>query len=260
MLELPTELPRVDVAVFGGSGFYTVVDDLTPVEVDTPYGPPSAPLMVGSVDGRRVAFLPRHGIDHTIPAHRVNYRANVWAVAALGARALIAPFACGSLRADLTRGDLVIVDQLVDRTHSRESTFFDGPHTFHVPLADPYHPGLGRQLSNAARDLGLRVHDSGTVVVIPGPRFSTRAESKWHAAMGWDLVNMTQAPEATLAAEAGLAYVGIGLVTDYDAGLEDDPSVPPVTQEEVFGFVKANADNIRLLLQRAIPALDLPER
>lgn len=258
MLNVPTLQPRVDVAVFGGSGFYTLADDLRPVDIDTPYGPTSAPAMVGTIGGRTVAFLARHGLEHTVPAHRVNYRANVWAMAALGARALIAPFACGSLRSDLPPGDLVVVDQLVDRTHSRIGTFFDGPETFHVPLADPYDSALGTQLADHARALGLAVHEGGTVVVIPGPRFSTRAESRWHAAMGWDLVNMTQAPEAALAAEAGLAFVGIGLVTDYDAGLEDDPSIPPVTQDEVFGFLAANADNMRRLLHTAIPALDLP--
>lgn len=248
----------VDLAVFGGSGFYSFLDDVEEVSVDTPYGAPSSPAMVGTIGDRRVAFVARHGAGHSIPAHRVNYRANVWAMAALGARAIIAPFACGSLRAELDRGDLVVVDQLVDRTHSREGTFFDGPETFHVGLAEPYHRGLGEHLLLHARALGLTVHDGGTVVVIPGPRFSTRAESLFHARMGWDLVNMTQAPEAALAAEAGIAYVGIGLVTDFDAGLEDDPDVAPVTQEEVFGFLDANADNMRRLLMTAIPTLDLP--
>lgn len=243
--------------MFGGSGFYSFVDHLRPVEIDTPYGAPSEPPMIGDIDGRTVAFIPRHGNDHRIPAHRVNYRANIWAMAALGARALISPFACGSLRAELDRGDLVVVDQLVDRTHSREGTFFDGPMTFHVPLADPYDPSLRAQLLAAARRLGLTVHDGGTVVVIPGPRFSTRAESAWHAAMGWDLVNMTQAPEAALAAEAGIPYVGIGLVTDFDAGLASDPTIPAVTQEEVFGFLNSNAEAMRELLATAIPRLTL---
>jgi len=259
VLDLPALQPRIDIAVFGGSGFYTFADHLEPIDIETPYGPPSAPAMVGEIGGRSVAFLARHGEGHSVPAHRVNYRANVWAMAALGARALIAPFACGSLRADLERGDLVVVDQLVDRTHSRNGTFFDGPETFHVPLADPYHAELSREIAVHARDLGLTVHEGGTVVVIPGPRFSTRAESRWHARMGWDLVNMTQAPEAALAAEAGLAFVGIGLVTDYDAGVEDDPSVAPVTQDEVFGFLAANADNMRRLLHTAIPQLTLPD-
>lgn len=257
-LDLVALEPRIDVGVFGGSGFYSFLDDLAPVDVETPYGPPSTPPMVGEVGGRRVAFIARHGEGHTIPAHRIDYRANMWAMAALGARVVISPFACGALRADLARGDLVVVDQLVDRTTGRAGTFFDGPGTFHLPFADPYHAGLGAQLADCARTLGLTVHEGGTVVVIGGPRFSTRAESRWHAAMGWDLVNMTQAPEAALAAEAGIAFVGIGLVTDHDAGLEGDPSVDPVTQDEVFAVVESNAANIRRLLATAIPRLDLP--
>lgn len=257
MLTVPRHAIRADVGVFGGSGFYSLLDHLRPVQVDTPYGPPSESPVVGDIENRSVAFIPRHGGTHHTPAHRVNYRANIWAMAALGARAIIAPFACGSLRAELARGDLVVVDQLVDRTHSRHGTFFDGPETFHVPFADPYDAGLRRQITDAARGLGLTVHDGGTVVVIPGPRFSTRAESEWHAHMGWDLVNMTQAPEAALAAEVAIPYVGIGMVTDYDAGLASDPSVAPVTQEEVFGFLESNAEAIRDLLAAVIPRLDL---
>jgi 5'-methylthioadenosine phosphorylase len=187
----------------------------------------------------------------------VNFRANVWTVAALGAKALVAPFACGSLRADRAPGELVVVDQLVDRTHGRISTFFDGPETVHTPFADPYDAPLGAQLAGVGRQLGFTVHEGGTVVVISGPRFSTRAESRWHAQMGWDLVNMTQAQEAALAAEAGIRFVGVGLVTDYDAGLEGDPTIEPVTMDEVFALLAANADKMRRLLLTAIPALTL---
>ena len=257
MLDLPVPTDPVDVAVFGGSGFYSFLADITTIEIETPYGAPSSPPVVGTVGDRRVAFIPRHGVGHQIPAHMVNYRANVWAMAALGATALIAPFACGSLRAELGRGHLVIVDQQVDRTHSREGTFFDGPETFHHPFADPYDVGLGDTLAMCATEQGLTVHRGGTVVVIPGPRFSSRAESAWHAQMGWDLVNMTQAPEAALAGEAGLRYAGIGLVTDYDVGLDDDPGVEPVTHDEVFAFLSANADAMRDLLHAAIPRFSL---
>lgn len=257
MLNLPALEPRIDVAVFGGSGFYDFVDDLAPVEISTPYGAPSEPPMVGTMGTRTVGFIPRHGHDHRIPAHQVNFRANVWAMAALGARALIAPFACGSLRATIAPGDFVMVDQLVDRTHSRVGTFFDGPHTHHASFADPYDESLRRQLLDHGRAQGLTMHDGGTVVVIPGPRFSSRAESRWHAQMGWDLVNMTQAPEAALAAEAGVPYVGVGLVTDYDAGLDEDPSIVPVTEAEVFAFLASNADAVRGLLAASIPLLRL---
>lgn len=257
MLQLPALDQRVDVGVFGGSGFYEFVEDLHPVEVTTPYGSPSEPPMVGTIGNTSVAFIPRHGNDHRFPAHMVNYRANIWAMAALGARAVIAPFACGSLRAELAPGSFVMVDQLVDRTHSRSGTFFDGPQTHHAALADPYDERLRRQILDHGRTLGLTMHDRGTVVVINGPRFSTRAESRWHAQMGWDLVNMTQAPEAALVAEAGMAFVGIGLVTDYDAGLDGDPTVQPVTEAEVFAFLASNAAAIRGLLAASLPALDL---
>jgi 5'-methylthioadenosine phosphorylase len=257
VLDVPHLEPRVDVGVFGGSGFYEFLDHLRAVPIETPYGPPSEAPVVGDVGGRTVAFIPRHGNDHRIPAHRVNFRANVWALAALGGRALISPFACGSLRAELDRGHLVVVDQLVDRTHSREGTFFDGPETWHQPLGDPYDAELGRVVADAARSQGLDVHEGGTVVVIPGPRFSTRAESKWHRDMGWDLVNMTQAPEVALAVEAGMRVVGIGLVTDFDVGLEEDPSISEVTQDEIFAFLRANAANLRDLLAEAVPRLPL---
>lgn len=257
MLDVPRNEVHAEVGVFGGSGFYDFLDDVSVVDIDTPYGPPSEPPRIGQIGDRRVAFIPRHGDDHRIPAHRVNFRANVWALASLGVRAVVAPFACGSLRRDLDRGDLVVVDQLVDRTTNRVGTFFDGPETWHQPFADPYDAALGRTLAEVARRRGLAVHEGATVVVISGPRFSTRAESTWHRRMGWDLVNMTQAPEAALAAEAGLRYTGLGLVTDFDAGLVDDPSIPPVTQAEVFELVRSNATNVRELLADAIPEFEL---
>lgn len=257
MLDLPTAEHPVDVAVFGGSGFYSFLDDIETASGETPYGPTSTPPVIGTLGARRVAFVARHGHEHTIPAHRINYRANVWAMAALGAKAVIAPFACGSLRRELAPGHLVMVDQQVDRTSSRDATFFDGPHTYHHPFADPYDAELAGTLATLGDSQGLTVHRSGTVVVVGGPRFSSRAESAWHRSMGWDLVNMTQAPEAALAGEAGLRYVGIGLVTDYDVGLDDDDAIRPVTQEEVFAYLSSNADAMRRLLHSAIPVLEL---
>src|SRR4029079_187792 len=172
--------------------------DATEVEVTTEWGAPSAPVMLATVAGLRVAFVPRHGRHHETPAHRVDYRANVAAMRALGVRALFAPFAAGSLRPELRPGSFVCVDQLVDRTQGRVDTyhdhFADGPQ--HVSLADPYDAELRALLLHAARVEGAPVHDGATVVVINGPRFSTRAESRWYSRMGWDLVNMTQYPEA----------------------------------------------------------------
>jgi 5'-methylthioadenosine phosphorylase len=196
-------------------------------------------------------------VHHELPAHRVDYRANVAAMRALGVRALFAPFASGSLRPEIAPGDLVVVDQLVDRTRGRVDTFYehfaDGPE--HVSFADPYDADLRLVLMAAARAEGATVHDGGTVVVINGPRFSTRAESQWYSRMGWDLVNMTQAPEATLAREAGLPYAGLALVTDYDVGLDGDDRVEPVTQEQVFAMFEANLDRLRAVLVRATSAL-----
>jgi 5'-methylthioadenosine phosphorylase len=246
--------PIADVGVFGGSGFSSFLPAAEPVPVHTEWGPPSAPPTVATVSGVRVAFLPRHGVHHELPAHRVDYRANVAAMGALGVRALFAPFAAGSLRAGLAPGDFVVVDQLVDRTYGRTDTFHDhfadGPQ--HVSLAEPYDAALRDVLLAATRAEGVTVHDGGTVVVVNGPRFSTRAESRWFSRMGWDLVNMTQYPEAALAREAGIAYAGLALVTDYDAGLDDDPDVTPVTQEHVFAVFEANLDRLRRVLARAV--------
>ena len=237
------------VGVFGGSGFYRFLDQVEEVAVDTPYGAPSARIRVGEIEGRQVAFMPRHGDDHSIPAHRVNYRANIWAMKQLGVRRLIGPFACGSLRPGLPPGSFVVVDQFVDRTSGRRDTFYDGPRTTHVAAADPYCPDLGRVLSEAGGDEVVR---GGTVVVIQGPRFSTRAESRWFSDAGFDLVNMTQYPEAWLARELELCYAGLGLVTDYDTGLE---GVEAVTAEQAFAVFSDNLDRLRALLFRAAPMI-----
>jgi 5'-methylthioadenosine phosphorylase len=218
------------------------------VAVATPYGEPSAEIAIGDVEGRPVAFLPRHGRHHEFPAHRVNYRANLWAMADIGVRRVIGPFACGSLTTRLPPGSFVVVDQFVDRTSGREDTFYDGPQTTHVSAADPYCPDLGNILARAGDD----VVKGGTVVVIQGPRFSTRAESHWFAQSGFRLVNMTQYPEAWLARELELCYAGLGLVTDYDVGLE---GVEPVTAEQALGVFADNLDRLRALLFRAVPMI-----
>jgi 5'-methylthioadenosine phosphorylase len=246
-----------DIGVFGGSGFYSFVDDLEERVVTTPYGDPSGPVTIGTIGPHRVAFLPRHGRNHHLPPHRVNYRANVAAMRELGIGLLLAPFAAGSLQPTIHPGEFVVVDQLVDRTSGRADTFFDsfddGPH--HVSLADPYDDEVRAVLVETAKGLGIAVHDGGTVVVVQGPRFSTRAESAWYRSAGWDVINMTQYPEAALAREAGIRYAGIALVTDYDTGLEGMPGVEPVTQEQVFQFFEDNVHRIRDLLLAAIPDL-----
>ena len=219
------------IGIFGGSGFYRFLDDVEEVAVDTPYGPPSARLRLGEIEGAQVAFMPRHGDDHSLPPHRINYRANVWAMRQVGVRRILGPSACGSLKPELSPGTFVICDQFVDRTSAREDTFYDGPQTTHVAAAEPYCRDLSRVLLESAREEGIEAVDGGTVVVIQGPRFSTRAESRWFAANGWDVVNMTQYPECWLARELGLCYANVSLVTDYDAGLEAMPDVEPVSAE-----------------------------
>lgn len=253
-------MSRADVGVFGGSGFYSFLDDVDTVDVETPYGAPSGPVTIGSVGDRRVAFLPRHGRRHELPPHRINYRANVWAMRELGVRAIVAPCAAGSLQAHIHPGDLVVVDQLVDRTSGRADTFFDGPEVHHVAFAEPYDAGLRAVLVAAAVELGLVAHDGGTMVVVQGPRFSTRAESRWFGSMGWEVINMTGYPEAVLAAELAIPYAAVALITDYDAGLTgvDGISVDgiePVTQEMVFSFFEGNIERVRTLLFAAIPRL-----
>jgi len=245
-------LPSAEIGVFGGTAFYSFLDDVEEVAVQTPYGSPSAPLAVGRVGGRRVAFLPRHGTGHSIPAHRVNYRANLWALRRLGVRRVLAPCSVGSLQPHVRPGDFVVCDQLVDRTSGRADTFFDGPLPAHASFADPYCPELGPVAVDAARTEGVDVHETGTVVVIQGPRFSTRAESRWFASAGWEVVNMTQYPEAALARELGLCYCGVALVTDYDAGVQ---RAEAVTMETVFRVLAENIERVKAVLLRTIPAI-----
>ena len=238
------------IGVFGGSGFYRFLDDVEEVPVATPYGRPSAPVRVGRVEATDVAFMPRHGDEHTLPPHRINYRANLWAMREVGVRRIIGPSACGSLRAELKPGTFVICDQFVDRTQARESTFYDGPQTTHVSAADPYCADLSETLATSAEALEIPVVRGGTVVVIEGPRFSSRAESRWYASSGFDVVNMTQYPEAWLARELELCYANVSLVTDYDVGLE---GMAPVSAASAFEVFKEELERLRTLLFHAIP-------
>jgi 5'-methylthioadenosine phosphorylase len=241
---------RADVAVIGGSGFYSFLDDAEQMPVPTPYGDPSAPVSVGEVAGRRVAFLPRHGTGHAFPPHLINYRANLWALRSLGVRQVLAPCAVGGLRPEVAPGDLVVPDQLVDRTSGRDRTYVERG-AVHLPFADPYCPRLSTTL--AAAD-GVR--RGGTMVVIDGPRFSTRAESQDYAARGWTLVNMTGAPEAALARELCMCLATIALVTDMDAGVEPAHGV---RQEEVFALFAAHIERLKSLLAGVIAALPDPD-
>jgi 5'-methylthioadenosine phosphorylase len=248
--------PAAEIGVLGGSGFYKLLDEVDYISVDTPYGHPSDGVAIGRVGDRSVAFIPRHGRDHTLPPGAINYRANLWALHSLGVTRVIAPCATGSLQARIKPGDIVICDQFVDRTSGRADSYFDsGPKVAHVSTADPYCPVLRRLAASKAGENRLPVHERGTVVVIQGPRFSTRAESRWFSAMGWDVINMTQYPEVTLARELELCYLNLSLVTDYDAGLEGDPGVKPVSVDDVAAQFATNIGRLRKHILDLIPTI-----
>ncbi|MDH3226700.1 MAG: S-methyl-5'-thioadenosine phosphorylase [Thermoleophilia bacterium] len=242
-----------EIGVFGGSGFYRFLDDVREVEVQTPYGRPSSPAFIAELAGRTVAFMPRHGLMHELPPHRINYRANVWAMKELGVRWVLGPCASGSLQPGVGIGDFVVCDQFVDRTGGRADTFYDGPGVTHIAAAEPYSPVLRGLLIDGCRELGISVHPSGTLVVIQGPRFSSRAESRWFSQMGWEVVGMTGYPEAILARELELCYATVALVTDYDAGLDGRQDVPEVIADEVVRVFGQNVDRVRRLLEWVIP-------
>jgi 5'-methylthioadenosine phosphorylase len=239
-----------DIGVIGGSGFYEFLTDAEEVTVDTPFGAPSEAVLVGQVAGRRVAFLPRHGKDHRFPPHKIPYRANMWALRALGVRRILAPSAVGSLTASYGPGTLAVPDQLVDRTGGRVQSYYD-EYAVHVPFADPYCPSGRAHAIAAARRAGWVPAGAGTLVVIDGPRFSTRAESRWYAAQGWTLVGMTGHPEAVLARELAMCYTTLALVTDTDAGVQEGEGV---TQAEVFEVFGKNMTRLRELVVKVIAA------
>ncbi|MCA1218998.1 S-methyl-5'-thioadenosine phosphorylase [Streptomyces sp. 8L] len=253
-------MANAEIGVIGGSGFYSFLEDVTEVRVETPYGPPSDSLFVGEIAGRRVAFLPRHGRGHHLPPHRINYRANLWALRSVGVRQVLGPCAVGGLRPEYGPGTLLVPDQLVDRTKSRTQTFYDGvplpdgstSNVVHISLADPYCPQGRKAAIVAARGRDWEPVEDGTLVVVEGPRFSTRAESRWHAAMGWSVVGMTGHPEAVLARELGLCYTSMTLVTDLDAGAETGEGV---SHEEVLKVFAENVDRLRTVLFDAVGGL-----
>jgi 5'-methylthioadenosine phosphorylase len=244
------DAPRAEVGVIGGSGLYSLIEGAEEHAVTTPYGAPSAPVTVGDFGGRRVAFLPRHGVGHRFPPHTINYRANLWALHRAGVRQVLAPCAVGGLRDTVAPGDLVAPDQLVDRTSRRVGSFVETG-AVHPPFADPYCPRLLDALDGVD---GVRT--GATMVVVEGPRFSTRAESRHYAAEGWDLVNMTGAPEAALARELRLCYAAVAVVTDMDAGTGSGEGVG---QAEVFELFAQSLDRLRLVLEAVVAGAPDPE-
>jgi 5'-methylthioadenosine phosphorylase len=247
------EQTHVPIGVIGGSGLYRLAASASSRAISTPYGDPSDSVAVSVIGEVEVAFLPRHGRGHTIPPHRINHRANIWALHALGVRRVIAPAAVGSLRVDMAPGDVVICDQFIDHTGSRhQTTFFDGPEVAHAAMADPYCAELRPMAADACRSAGFTTHDRGTVAVVTGPRFSTRAESRRFRADGSDVVNMTQFPEVALARELGLCYVNVSLVTDYDIGVDDLPEHAAVTQHEVMARFAEHTAALRAALEQLV--------
>ncbi|HEY2042117.1 MAG TPA: S-methyl-5'-thioadenosine phosphorylase [Jatrophihabitans sp.] len=244
---------NADLGVIGGSGFYSLIDDAAAVTVPTPWGEPSDQITVGAVSGRAVAFLPRHGAGHRFPPHRVPYRANLWALRALGVRQIVAASAVGSLKADLGPGELVLPDQLIDRTSGRPHTYNDTDNGVgHVSFSDPYCPTGRAAVSRAAEASGQSVTDSGALVVINGPRFSTRAESLDYQRSGAAIIGMTGMPEAGLARELAVCYTSLCLITDHDAGVEAGHGV---THAEVLEQFAANLPKLRELLVAGLAEL-----
>ncbi len=245
------------IGIIGGSGLYDRLDDAHAIEVRTPFGEPSEPPQRGTLGGRPVVFLPRHGRDHRFPPHRVPYRANVWALRAAGVRQVLAASAVGALRADLPRGALVVPDQLVDRTWGRPHTVYDdvGP-VVHVSFADPYCP-RGRAAATDLPRAPMPVVGGGTMLVIQGPRFSTRAESRRNAAEGCDVVGMTGMPEAAIARELALCLTPLSVVTDADAGVD---GAAPVTHQAVLEEFGRSIGRLRALLEQLVPRLPADDR
>jgi len=242
---------KADIGIFSGSGMYELgADKIEKAKISTPYGMPSDIIDICTIGDKKVAFLPRHGRNHTIPPHKINYRANLWAMKELGVSRIISPCAVGSLQTNIKPGDFVVSDQFVDRTNGRFDTFADGPDVMHISSAEPYCPELREMAIEALKAEGAMVHAEGTIVVINGPRFSTKAESKWFTQMGWHTVNMTQYPEVVLAQELGICIVNVAMITDYDAGLAGN--VPEVTTKEVVKMFQQSVGMLHKVLIRLV--------
>lgn len=249
---------KAEIGVIGGSGLYEIpgLQNIREYKIYTPYGMPSDNVVVGELKGRTIAFLPRHGRGHKIPPHRVNYRANIWALKSIGVKWIIAFSAVGSLREDYKPGDFVVPDQFIDMTKGiRPMTFFEGGVVAHVSMADPFCDHLREIIIDAAKEInGLTLHNKGTYICIEGPRFSTRAESRvWKEVFKADIIGMTLVPEINLACEAQICYATVAMITDYDVWAEK-----PVTAEEVIRVMNENTVKAKKLLPRIIEKI--PEK
>ncbi|MCJ7825345.1 MAG: S-methyl-5'-thioadenosine phosphorylase [Anaerolineales bacterium] len=245
------------LGVIGGSGLYDMQDltDVDMQEVSTPFGQPSSPLAIGKLKGRKVAFLARHGIGHIYPPTDVNYRANIYAMKMFGVERILAVSACGSLREDYVPGEIVVPDQLFDRTVSRQRSFFESGLVTHISVADPFCPDLSELVATSTEEVSGSVHRGGTYITIEGPRFSTRGESNIYRAWGISIIGMTTSPEAFLAREAEMCYAVMAHVTDYDVWHQAEE---PVTVGMVFQTLKKNIDLAQEVIVRLVA--DLPEK
>ena len=249
---------RAEIGIIGGSGFYSMLKGTAFINDKNAYGSPSGSIAIGRLGSRNIAFIARHAKSHTIPPHKVNYRANIEALAELGAKRVIGTNAVGSLKEEYAPGDILFFDQFVNMTHGRADTFFDEDYVVHVSAAEPYCSQMRRVASSVAERMRIKYHESGTVVVVNGPRFSTKAESRHYARQGFDVINMTQYPEAILAREKQLCYLGIGLVTDYDAGLEGRSDIKTVSAQEVSETFSKGISTMKELVNGIIK--ELPEK
>lgn len=242
------------IAIIGGSGLENpnILKNATELNIDTPYGATTSEFKCGTINGNEVAILSRHGRQHTIPPSQVNNQANIWAIRELGCTHILATTACGSLRDEIGRGDFVVLDQFIDFTRHRPVTFFDSfqPGDMkHTPMADPFDEYLRTKIIEAAGEIGMDIHEQGTVITIEGPRFSTRAESKMFRSWGADVINMSIAPEAILANELGIPYAAVAMSTDYDSWKTDED---PVTWGDVLKVFNGNIAHMLALLKQVI--------
>jgi 5'-methylthioadenosine phosphorylase len=239
---------QAEIGIIGGTGLYDpqLLKNVEEVNVETPYGAPSALITVGELAGRRVAFLPRHGTKHTIRPTDVNSRANIFALKKLGVKRILAPSAVGSLKEDYKPGDVVFVDQFIDRTTKREQSFYTGSKVCHISVAEPMCPEMRQTLIAIAKDIGIRAHPTGTYVCIEGPRFSTKAESRLFRSWDADIIGMTLVPECVLAREAELCYASISTITDYDVWKDH-----VVSAEEVVATMKTRVEKVKRIILEA---------
>jgi 5'-methylthioadenosine phosphorylase len=247
-------MTEATLAIIGGSGLYgmTGLKDTKEHLIDTPFGKPSAPIVAGTLEGKRVAFLARHGVGHHINPSEVPYRANIYALKSLGVERIISVSACGSLREDYAPGHIVIPDQLYDNTKDRSRSFFEAGLVAHIGVADPFCSDLSSQLSSAVKSTGAAVHDGGAFITIEGPRFSTKAESNTYRAWGMSIIGMTACPEAFLAREAEMCYSTMAHVTDYDVWHKSEA---PVTVEMVIQTLHKNTEYAQLAIRNLVGAL-----